>query len=98
MNKPLLTLIITALFMPASLAMASQHSDELDSLPEEDTLGGIGGTGIRSMNRPELIERPEYLERPEILESRDAIDDSLDLDASLDTEGADFERPEVKED
>jgi len=51
---------------------------------QEEITGGIGGTGIRDM------ERPEILERPELLESREALEDLIDMDAS---EAADFDTP-----
>lgn len=77
--------------------MWAQKNDnnETTSGLEEDAIGGIGGTGIRSMNRsdileqierPEILERPEQFERPELIETNDAIED-----IGLDNE---IERPE----
>ncbi len=98
MNK-LLIIFISAIFaITCKVSIAAQHGEHLDdTLSDEDTIGGIGGTGIRSMNRPEILERPDYLERPEILESREALDESLDLDNALDDGDVEMERPEVKE-
>lgn len=99
MNKPLIVLITGTLLVISSLSTIAQQGDILDgALSEEETIGGIGGTGIRSMNRPDILERPEHLERPEILESREALDDSFDLDSSLDNEGAELDKPEPKDD
>lgn len=99
MNKSLIVLITGVLLTIFSLSTTAQQGDNLDeALSEEETMGGIGGTGIRSMNRPDILERPEHIERPEILDSREALDDSVDLDSSLDTEGAELEKPEPKDD
>lgn len=99
MNKSLIVLITGVLLTMSSLSTSAQQGDNLDgALSEEETIGGIGGTGIRSMNRPDIFERPEHLERPEILESREALDDNFGLDSSLDNEGAELDKPEPKDD
>jgi len=77
----------------AQLNSASEHKVN----PEEDIIGGIGGTGIRSMNRPDILERPDQLERPELLESREALEDLLELDSAKDTATEDVEIPERPE-
>ena len=96
MNKYLITYLISSL---VSLSCASLHAQQDNNShvlthPDDDTIGGIGGTGIRSMNRPEILERPERIERPEILESRDAMEDILEVDSAIDLEGSKVESPE----
>jgi len=95
MNNFLMTLITSLILIVSSLCFASQHDAQSDEiLPEEETIGGIGGTGIRSMNRPEIFERPELIERPEMLESRDALDNSLEINFPGDIGADELERPE----
>lgn len=99
MNNYLFTLILSTLLGICSLSLAQQTDDHTRELsPEEETIGGIGGTGIRSMSRPELLDRPERIERPEILESREALEDSLEIDSPLDTGASDIEKPEQVQD
>ncbi len=89
------TFIISTVLGFSSFSLGQQHYEQGDELiPEEETIGGIGGTGIRSMNRPEILDRPERIERPEILESRDAFEDSLEVDFPLDTGANEVEKPE----
>jgi len=95
MNNFLMALISSLTLIVSSLGFASQHDAQADEiLPEEETIGGIGGTGIRSMNRPEILERPELIERPEMLESRDALDNSLESNFPGDIGADELERPE----
>ena len=49
---------------------------------QEDITGGIGGTGIRDMERPELLERPEIFESHESLE--DVFEPAGDLGDLMD--------------
>lgn len=93
MNKTIITGLI---FLSVSLGnnpLWAQQDSASENIPEleDDTIGGIGGTGIRSMSRPEILERPEQLERPvhferpEISESRDALEDlGTAADAAMD--------------
>lgn len=95
MNNFLVTAITSLILTYSSLCLATQHDAHSDEvLSEEETIGGIGGTGIRSMSRPEIFERPELIERPEILESREAIDNSLESIFPGDMEADDLEPPE----
>jgi hypothetical protein len=99
MNKYLFTLIISLVLCFSGKSFAQQTDDQTREInPEEETIGGIGGTGIRSMSRPELLERPERIERPEILESREALEDSLGIDSPLDTGADELEKPEQIQD
>ena len=99
MNNYLFTLILSLFVGTSSLSLAQQTDDHSGKLsPEEETIGGIGGTGIRSMSRPELLDRPERIERPEILESREALEDRLEIDSPLDTGASDIEKPEQVQD
>ena len=68
------------------------------SQEEDGIIGGIGGTGVRDM------ERPEFLERPELLDSREALDDLLDsgaagsiLDGTEGMESPDMDLPDLNE-
>lgn len=99
MNKLSISIIATLLLLAnPSLSAQQEHKD--NSLTEEETIGGIGGTGIRLMNRPEMIERPELLERPELDDVRDLMDESLDLEDGLEIDngfaGDELEKPEPK--
>lgn len=85
MNKVIpstLVLLFLILALPLTWAQQVDRNEPTKDL-DEDTIGGIGGTGIRSMNRPdileqierpELLERPEQFERPELSESTDALE------------------------
>lgn len=44
---------------------------------EEEIIGGIGGTGLRDMERPELLERPDF-----------ELDDLIDIDRDSSLEDA----------
>jgi hypothetical protein len=83
MNKTIITGLI--LFCFSHTPLWAQQGNSIEDTPnqEEDIIGGIGGTGIREMSRPEILERPEQLERPELLESREALEDLLDSDAAM---------------
>ncbi len=96
MNKTIITgLIFFSLSLCNAPLWAQQGNNSEDiSAQEEDIIGGIGGTGIRSMSRPEILERPEQLERPELLESREAMDDLLETDSPNDM---DFDGIETNE-
>ena len=50
---------------------------------DEEIIGGIGGTGLHDMERPELLERPE-LDIDSVLDS--AIDTDVDMSPEVDTE------------
>ena len=86
MNKTIITGLIFFSICISNAHLWAQQSSAPDNITgsEEDIIGGIGGTGIRSMNRPEILERPEQLERPELLESREALEDILELDSATD--------------
>lgn len=99
MNKYLLSLVIGSLMSFYNVSLYAQQDDNLtEMIPEEETIGGIGGTGIHSMSRPEILERPERIERPDLLESRDALEDILEVDAALDADLDELERPAQIED
>jgi len=92
------TLINSALIIFSSIAFAEQLTDQTGEItPDEETIGGIGGTGIRSMSRPEILDRPERIERPELLESREVFDDSFEIDSPTDTGANEVEKPETVE-
>ena len=75
MNK----FIISLLLCLASWVYAESDSSTVQSVDqaaeEEELIGGIGGTGLMDMERPELLERPEI-----------ELDDlrGVDLDEALD--------------
>jgi hypothetical protein len=86
MNKKLL--LITLLFS-TSVWAGNDHSDRHEvnkHVEDQDLIGGIGGTGLHDMERPELLERPE-IDLDSVL---DSIEDS-DVDMSPDI---DETRPE----
>lgn len=99
MNKTLVTSFILFCFSISSASLLAQQRESLDntSSQEEDVIGGIGGTGIREMSRPEILERPERLERPELLESRDALEDIIDRDSATDAAMESIDKPEKPE-
>ncbi len=93
--KIVITLIFTTILVFSSFSRAEQLDDQAgEIIPNEETIGGIGGTGIRSMNRPEILERPERIERPELLESREALDNSFEIDSPADSGADEIERPD----
>ena len=99
MNK---TIIIGLIFISFSFShnlLWAQQGDNIEDISgqEEDIIGGIGGTGIREMSRPEILERPEQLERPELLESREALEDILELDSATDAAMEPVDLPEKPE-
>lgn len=101
MNKTIITGLIFFSICISNAPLWAQQSNAQGNIsdPEEDIIGGIGGTGIRSMNRPDILERPEQLERPELLESREALEDILELDSATDAmDSVDMpEKPEPSE-
>jgi hypothetical protein len=100
MNKLSISILSTLLLILANPSQSAQLEPRDDTLTEEETIGGIGGTGIRLMNRPEIIERPELLERPELDDVRDLMDESLDLEDGLEIDNGfapdELEKPEPK--
>lgn len=60
MNKVLIVLCTLCLLGSWSNADSiNSHAQNQDALEDEEIIGGIGGTGLRDMERPELLERPE---------------------------------------
>lgn len=60
MNKRLI--VLSTLLLLGSWSNAdsvNSPAQSQDALEDEDIIGGIGGTGLRDMERPELLERPE---------------------------------------
>jgi len=98
MNKTVVTSLIFLFISLSNAALSAQQGTPSENSPdfEEDIIGGIGGTGVRSMNRPEILERPEQLERPELLESREAMED-FELDSATDAGMDAAEIPEKPE-
>lgn len=91
-------MIFGTLISYGSLSFAAQQDTKPNEpLLEEEIIGGIGGTGIRSLSRPEMLERPERIERPELLESREIMEDSLDLESAIGTDIIEIEKPELIE-
>lgn len=99
MNKTIITALIFLSFIVINTQLWAQQDSASVNIPEleEDIIGGIGGTGIRSMNRPEILERPEQLERPELLESREALEDLLESDSATDAAMDRVDMPEKPE-
>ena len=50
---------------------------------DEEIIGGIGGTGLHDMERPEMLERPE-IEIDSVLES--AIDADVDMSQEIEVD------------
>ena len=96
MNKMIITGIVFLSIILSSAPLLAQQDNASENIrnQEEDIIGGIGGTGIRSMDRPEILERPEQFERPERLESREALEDVIDRDFTTDS---DIDSPELVE-
>ncbi|MFT5592240.1 MAG: hypothetical protein ACI8SR_000599 [Oceanicoccus sp.] len=67
----------------------TQSKNELNKQVEDDEIiGGIGGTGLHDMERPELLERPE-IDIDSVLES--VNDNGVDMSPDIDFE---TDRPE----
>ncbi len=86
-----LTLTVLGAWLLVSLELQAQQEETIGGIggtgsqEEGGIIGGIGGTGMRDM------ERPEMLERPELLDSREALDDLIE--AGDINEAVDLDRP-----
>lgn len=78
-------LLITLIFSTYVWADSDhQRNNEINKqIEDEEIIGGIGGTGLHDMERPELLERPE-LDIDSVLES--AIDTDVDMSSEVDTD------------
>lgn len=78
-------LLITLIFSAYVWADSDhQRSNEVNKqIEDEEIIGGIGGTGLQDMERPELLERPE-LDIDSVLES--TIDTDVDMSSEVDTD------------
>ena len=77
--------VLVALFFSFSVWADNDRSDghEINKhVEDEELIGGIGGTGLHDMERPELLERPE-IDLDSVLES--AEDNDIDMTPEVDT-------------
>lgn len=60
-------------------ATSSENTHHIDPVVEdEEIIGGIGGTGLRDMERPEMLERPEF-DTDDILDGSSSLEDVSDV-------------------